>query len=79
MVGQMTLDDFFEIWEYEWHVTAEGDIIHLPTNFTIRSHDIAGTDWLSRMAEKNWVDMNTFYPAYREACHRKGYDNILPI
>lgn len=68
-----------EIWEKEWEVNRNGDITHKYNGYHIPGERLAGENWLSHMADKTWVDMNTFFPAFQEACYRRGLNNIQPF
>ena len=35
-----------------------------------------GQNWLGHMAGKRWVDLNTFVPAYIEACRRAKIETV---
>lgn len=67
-----------EIWEKEWSVSRAGDIRHKFNGYQIPAQSLQREDWLSHMAEKTWVDMNTFFPAYRSAIRRAGFNGIGP-
>ena len=59
-------------WEKEWAVSKDGDISHKGNEYVIASFRLGRENWLGHMAEKRWVDLNTFIPAYIEACRRAG-------
>lgn len=66
------LTDREETWEKEWTVSKDGDISHKGNEYVIASFRLGAENWIGHMAEKRWVDMNTFIPAYIEACRRAG-------
>jgi len=77
-----TMNDFLERlrnsrpkWEPEWRISDRGDIEHKKNGYYIEKERLA-ENWLEHMAEKKWVDMNTFVPAYAEACHRAGVKTV---
>ena len=58
------------VWEPDWTITDDGDLEH--RNHYYIEKERLGENWLGHMREKTWVDMNTFVPAYIEACRRAG-------
>ena len=56
----------------DWIVTKVGDILCIPYYYGIYNYALKSEDWIIHMAEKVWVNLNTFIPAYIEACKRKG-------
>ena len=61
------------VWEEDWYISACGDMTSKKHNPYFISADRLGKEnWLDHMAGKSWVDLNTFVPAYIEACHRAG-------
>lgn len=56
----------------DWIVTQAGDILCIPHSYGIYDYALEKDDWIIHMAEKRWVNLNTFLPAYFEACRRKG-------
>lgn len=63
------------VWQIneDWLVSRTGDLIG-GRNFGYGIYDYQNGDtWIPHMAEKNWVDLHTFIPAYVEALCRRGY------
>lgn len=65
-----------EPWEQDWAVSKDGDIKHKETGYYIAAFRLGRENWLGHMANKRWVDFNTFIPAYIEACHRAGVTTV---
>lgn len=65
-----------EPWEGEWKITPEGDLEHAKFDYFIESYRLGTENWLEHMAGKTWVNLNTFVPAYLEACHRAGITSV---
>lgn len=57
----------------DWLVSRTGDLIG-GMNFGYGIFDYQGGEtWIPHMAEKKWVDLHTFIPAYIEALCRRGH------
>lgn len=71
--------DFFESivadFSKDWTVESDGTMCHTRNGYTITADRLA-ENWLQHMAEKNWVDMNTFARAYIHACARAGVKSV---
>lgn len=61
-------------WEPDWTITEEGDIEHA-NGYYVEAERL-GENWLEHLSKKKWVDMNTFIPAYIEACRRAGVKTV---
>jgi len=59
----------------DWKVEKDGTMVHRRTGYTITSERL-GENWLNHMAEKNWVNMDTFVRAYIHACAVAHVDNV---
>lgn len=60
-------------WEEDWTVEQDGTMIHNGTPYYyIEPYSLTEEDWVLHMMEKNWVDLNTFFPAYFHACRLAG-------
>ena len=51
----------------DWMVEDDGTMVSKQNGYTI-THERLGENWLQHMAEKTWVNMNTFVRAYIHAC-----------
>ena len=70
-----------EVWEKDWEISPEGDIKHKENGYEIGHDELGaeqdmGQNWLGHMAGKRWVDLNTFVPAYIEACRRAKIETV---
>lgn len=52
----------------DWTVHEDGTMVHNDKGYVIEGWRLT-ENWLEHMSEKNWVDMNTFVPAYIRACY----------
>lgn len=59
----------------DWDVEKDGTMVSKKNGYTITA-DRLGENWLNHMAEKNWVDMNTFTKAYIYACAIAHVDSV---
>lgn len=62
----------------DWTISTEGELHHGKMNYTIEASRLNEKNWILHMMEKSWVNLNTFMPAYFEACRRAGIQE-LPI
>ena len=70
-----------QVWEKDWEISPVGDIKHKENGYEIKNHELGacqewGQSWVVKMSYKDWVDLNTFIPAYIEACHRAGIETV---
>ena len=59
----------------DWYVDGEGYLCHKGEYYEIDPGRLS-ENWIARMSHKRWVNMNTFIPAYIEACHRAGVEQV---
>lgn len=59
----------------DWYVDGEGYLCHKGEYYEIDPDRLA-ENWIGHMARKRWVNMNTFIPAYIEACERAGVQQV---
>ena len=60
----------------DWTISPEGDLHHEKMNYDIFSNQLKEKNWILHMMEKGWVDLNSFIPAYFEACRRCGIKQL---
>ena len=64
----------------EWPVTDEGDLVCKDRHYLIEKERLTemgwNINWISHMAEKNWVNLNSFIPAYLLALKRAGVKTL---
>ena len=64
----------------EWTVTDEGDLVCKDRHYLIEKERLTemgwNINWISHMAEKNWVNLNSFTPAYLLALKRAGVKTL---
>lgn len=61
-------------WMKEWEVDENGVLSNRKNGYWIAPYQFTDIDWIEHMSYKNWVDMNTFLPAFRFACLKAGYE-----
>lgn len=74
------LKDYIKVKEEErrrsdWYIDEEGYLCHKGEYYEIDPDRLA-ENWIGHMARKRWVNMNTFIPAYIEACERAGVQQV---
>lgn len=62
--------------QQDWEISENGDLTHKKRGYLIEAWQLKENDWLLHMMEKGWVNLNTFVPAYLEACRRAGINKI---
>ena len=64
----------------EWTVTDEGDLVCKDRHYLIEKERLTemgwNINWISHMAEKKWVNLNSFIPAYLLALKRAGVKTL---
>ena len=60
----------------DWTISPEGDLHHDKMNYDIFSNQLKEKNWILHMMGKGWVDLNSFIPAYFEACQRCGIKQL---
>lgn len=60
----------------EWTVLDDGSMINKKRSYYIEACTLASGNWLDHMMQKTWVDMNTFVPAFLEACSRARVEEV---
>ncbi|MBQ7911868.1 MAG: hypothetical protein IJ363_13925 [Clostridia bacterium] len=60
--------------KFRWFVDDKGIIwVHRPMgDYVIYPEQFMEMDWLQHMADKSWVDLNTFVPAFQRAFRLSG-------
>lgn len=60
----------------DWEISPKGDLCHKKMGYNIYNNQLNQNDWILHMMEKGWCDLNTFIPAYFEACRRAGINSL---
>ena len=61
----------------DWKISEDGDLEHVKQRYLIPADRLDDNDWILHMSEKNWCNLNTFIPAYFEACRRAGLNLVM--
>ena len=61
---------------YDWEVSPSGDMYCADASYHIAAERLGTENWLDHIAGKTWVNLNTFIPAYIEACRRAGIKTV---
>ena len=56
----------------DWTISSRGDLENKKWAYLIQAGQLREKDWILHMMEKKWCNLNTFIPAYFEACSRAG-------
>ena len=59
----------------DWYIDEEGYLCHKKYYYEI-APDRLSENWIAHMSHKRWVDMNTFIPAYIDACRLAGVEQV---
>lgn len=60
----------------DWEISPKGDLYHPKRDYPIEAERLNEKNWIIHMMGKGWIDLNSFIPAYFEACRRAGFDTI---
>lgn len=60
----------------DWTVGSDGTMSHKRYYYIIEGRSLYEGNWLDHMMQKTWVDMNTFVPAFLEACSRARVEEV---
>lgn len=60
----------------DWYLSPAGDMLSSRSGYGITADDLVQPHLFLQLADKRWFDMNTFFPAFVEACKRRGFVTI---
>jgi len=66
-------------WELFWEIEDDGtltDVRRGRYQYEIEPGRLTEGDWITHLAKKGWVDLNSFIPAYFEALAKQGIKEI---
>ena len=75
------IDEYYSAsrWKMDWEITEDGDLREIHGDYTIAHDRLTENDWILHLDGRRGVDLNTFIPAYFEACRRAGIRELKII